>query len=564
MKKRIRPNCPPLLCCLLVSAGAVLAIAQDSNSNRYPRDGLIAHWPLQGDGKDIVGENHATLHRVNFVRDSVAGSSKVVAQWDGHESFMEVAKPASLIGDETDFSIALWIQAPMAYDDLPGDILSHYDAQSQRGWQLSLKTNSGVTFNQSNQRHLQFHVDDHRMSDWMDRGRPGNALLAFGLVAHNGILFAGTCEPELGSRGHVYRFERPNRWVDCGSPDPSNAVTSMAVHAGSLFIGTGKYRVAGSALKESENPNLGGRIYRYDSDGRWIDCGSLPNAEAVGGMVEYRGKLYASSLYKPAGFFRWEGGTQWLDCGTPDGKRVEALGVFNGSLYASSYDGGHVYRFDGQAWEDCGQIGDNTQTYSFAVFDGRLHVGTWPSGRVYRMEASNRWLDLGRLGEELEVMGMMVHHGRLLAGTLPNAQIYQHETEGKWRLLKQLDATPEVKYRRAWAMAEFDGELFCSTLPSGRVFSVEIGKGVSWDHTFPDGWHSIVAMRRANELVLFMDGKQVAKKEIGNGSPISLNQNGPLWIGRGTNDVFSGRMSEVRIYRRSLTPAEIQSLAEMP
>ncbi len=150
----------------------MLAIAQDSNSNRYPRDGLIAHWPLQGDGKDIVGENHATLHRVNFVRDSVAGSSKVVAQWDGHESFMEVAKPASLIGGRDRLL------------DRPLDSSSHGIRRPSWRYPISLRcpvptwlaiefeNKLGVTFNQSNQRHLQFHVDDHRMSDWMDRGRP--------------------------------------------------------------------------------------------------------------------------------------------------------------------------------------------------------------------------------------------------------------------------------------------------------------------------------------------------------------------------------------------------------
>ena len=43
-------------------------------------------------------------------------------------------------------------------------------------------------------------------------------------------------------------------------------------------------------------------------------------------------------------------------------KRVEALTVHDGFIYASSYDGGHVHRFDGKTWTDCGQIGDNTTT----------------------------------------------------------------------------------------------------------------------------------------------------------------------------------------------------------
>jgi len=39
-------------------------------------------------------------------------------------------------------------------------------------------------------------------------------------------------------------------------------VTALAVHDSKLYAGTGKYRLAGSALPESENMHLGGRVYR--------------------------------------------------------------------------------------------------------------------------------------------------------------------------------------------------------------------------------------------------------------------------------------------------------------
>ncbi len=129
--------------------------------------------------------------------------------------------------------------------------------------------------------------------------------------------------------------------------------------------------------------------------------------------------------------------------------------MFNGALYASSYDGGHVYRFDGSAWTDLGQLGtdENTQTYSFAVYRGQLHVGTWRSGRVFRWDEAGRWIDAGRLGQELEVMGMLVHNGRLIAGTLPLAEVYEYRQGTDWRLQTRLDHTADVTYRRAWTMA---------------------------------------------------------------------------------------------------------------
>ena len=366
--------------------------------------GLAGYWPLKGDAQDKSGHGRdAVIHGVELLADSAA--------FNGRDAFLEIAGKPEFLG-KGDFSISLWLHTDKDLDDVPGDLVSQYDAKRRRGFHLSLKNNAGVTFNQANYRQLQFGIDDNRQAAWTDCGRPGKAILAFGLAVHEGELYAATCERGPKDAGRVYRYAGGQEWIDCGAPANCNAVTALAVFDGKLYAGTGKYRLAGSALTESENTNLGGKVFRYEGGDKWVDCGQLPGAEAVGGMVVFRGRLYASSLYRPAGFYRYEGEDRWTDCGTPDGKRVEALGVYNGFLYATSYDGGRVYRYDGESWTDCGQLGENTQTYSFAVHDGRLFVGTWPSGRDYRIEEIDRWTDMGRLGEELEVMGMLVHNGR--------------------------------------------------------------------------------------------------------------------------------------------------------
>jgi hypothetical protein len=446
-------------------------------------------------------------------------------------------------------------------DDVPGDVASQYDPKRRRGFHLTLKTNAGVTTNQANLRQLQFGIDNDRASQWIDVGRPGKALLAFALCAHDGQLWAGTCEPAEGQRGRVYRYAGDDRWIDCGAPDGSNAVTALAAFDGKLYAGTGKYRLGGSALAESPNTTLGGRVFRYDGDDRWVDCSQLRGVEAVGGLAVFRGRLYASSLYRPAGFFRYEGGNEWTDCGTPDGKRVEALGVYNGHLYATSYDGGHVYRYDGSAWTDCGPLADNTQTYSFAVHQGRLFVGTWPSGRVYRFEDVNRWTDVGRLGEELEVMGMLVHNGRLVAGTLPLAEVYQYDGGATWKKLARLDHTSEVRYRRAWTMAEHGGRLFASTLPSGRIFSFQAGAVASLDRQLAAGWRHVAAVRAGGRLRLVVDGRVQAESAAFEAAAYDLALARPLRIGFGENDYFCGRIADVRLYGRALEPRELARLA---
>jgi hypothetical protein len=284
--------------------------------------------------------------------------------------------------------------------------------------------------------------------------------------------------------------------------------------------------------------------------------------------------LYASSLYRPAGFFRYEGDARWTRLPVPIGpdaatgkdvpKRAVSLTVHDGFVYAGSYDGGHVYRFDGEKWADCGRLGDNTQTYSFARHEGALHVGTWRSGRVYRFEDVNRWTDAGRLGEELEVMGMLNHNGRLLAGTLPLAEVYSYEGGDAWKRVARLDHTPDVTYRRAWTMAEHDGRVFCSTLPSGKVFAFSAGRQASWGHTLPAGWHHVAAVKSASRLQLYLDGALVSQTPAFEGGGYDLDSAAPLRLGAGTNGPFNGRLADVRVWRRAVSPAEIRTLAADP
>lgn len=526
------------------------------------RAGLIGHWPLKGTARDASGGGRdATNHGVNLQAIGLDGKRGSAAGFNGRDAYLEVPTKLGIDLGKGDFSIALWMHTDKELDDVPGDLVSQYEPGRRRGFHLTLKTSAGVTTNQANHRQLQFGIDDNRESGWTDCGRPGKALLAFGLAAHEGSLYAGTCEPGKDEAGRVHRYDRGKLWVDCGSPAPCNAVTALAAFNRKLYAGVGKYRVAGSSLPESPNPHLGGGVFRYEGGTKWVDCGQLPGAEAVGGLAVFRGALYASSLYKPAGFYRYEGGTKWTDCGVPDGKRVEALAVYNGHLYASSYDGGHVYRYDGKSWTDCGQLGNNTQTYSFAIYQGRLLVGTWPSGRVYRLEDVKRWTDLGRLGQELEVMGMLVHNGRLLAGTLPLGEVYCYEGNTTWRKVTRLDVTPAVKYRRAWTAAEYEGEAYFSTLPSGHVFAYEAGSNVAWNFEIPDGWQHVTAVKDREKLSLSINGRFVVVAHKEGLADLDLSGSAPLRIGFGANDYFRGKMCEVRLYKRALNGAEIAELA---
>lgn len=547
----------------LIAPIAVVLVLSTASASHATEPSLIAHWPLDGDVQDHSGnENHGSNHGVDLTTPLPPSHTERSARFDGRDDFLEVSDSQQLQLGTGEFSIAAWVHTLKSLDDVIGDLVSKYDSRSRTGFVLNIKHNVGATTSQANYRHVQFGIDDGKLDDsWTDCGRPGDAVLVYSLAVYDGQLFAGTCVAGKDQAGRVFRYAGGRKWVDCGAPDRCNAVATLAVFEGKLYAGVSKYRLRGSSLEESENPNFGGKIYRYEGDKTWTHVGTLPEVQAINGMVVFREKLYVSSMYAPAGLFRYDGNETWKNCGSPGGKRVEALCVFNGNIFATGYDEGAVYRYDGHDWAHCGQLGDNTQTYSFAIYQGKLFVGTWRSGRVYRFVGDNEWVDQGRLGEELEVMGMAVYNGKLYAGTLPLAEVYRYDGPDRWYKTGRVDFTPDVRYRRAWTMAVYRGRMFVGTLPSGHVMSIEAGKSVMLDRELPAGWVHIAAVKATDRLKLYVDGKLAATSSIFEPNDYDISNDVPLTIGFGPHDYFHGRLRDVRLYGGALSPEDVARIA---
>lgn len=545
--------CPAMLrhTTLLLALLACQPSAADSPA------GLVGHWKLAGDCRDASpGGNHAVNHGADL-----AGTH---ASFNGRHAYLEVPDATALRIGAGDFSIAVWIETEAALDDVLGDLVSKYDPDRRTGFNLSILNSAGVTSSQPNYRNLLFGIDAGRIDPaWTECGRPGNAVYIMAMAVHDGKLYAGTYEQGENEKGHVYRYDGGTVWTDCGSPDQANGIGTLAVYEGKLYAGSTRYNAGGSALEKSVNWNPGGRVFCYEGGDRWADCGRLGAANEVFGMAVFRGKLYATTLYDDGkGLYRYDGGRQWTFCGNP-GRRVQPLVVYNGDLYAGSYDQGHFVRYDGdQQWTDLGQVPETTQVYSFAVYQGRLYLANWPTGSVFVYDVDrNQWTSVGRLGEEKEVMGVAVYNGKLYAGTLPLAQVFRFDGPGRWTATGRLDTTPDVTYRRVWSMAVYQGKLFAGTLPSGHVRALEAGKCATLDREFPPGWRHIAAVKAAGRLKLYVDAECVAASSPFDPARYDLSCNAPLKIGFGQHDYFKGRMKDLRIYDRALSEAEIVSLA---
>lgn len=547
MTTKSRLNTTSIVALLLASWIAPAARGED-------RD-LIGHWKLAGDAKDSSGHgNDGQNHGVDLSAPGRNGSANGAARFDGINAFIEVPSSKSLGLGTGDFTLTAWVHTARELDDVVGDLVSKFDPAARRGFNWCIKDGYGSVGSQANFRNIQFGIDSGTEPKWTDCGRPGNSVYVMALCVYNGQLFAGICEPGKDQFGHVYRFEGGTRWIDCGTPDQSNAVTALAVYDGKLYAGTGCYQLRGSLLPDSPNKTLGGKIFRYDGDGKWTNAGNLQGADGVGGLCVFRGQLYASSMYQPIQY-RYAGGSEWVPVAS--GLWIYSLGVFNHSLFGTCWNGCRVYRFDGQNWSEPATLEVTGQSYAFDVHAGEIYCSTWRNAHVYRSRDGEKWIDAGRLGKEMEVMAMSVYNGKLYAGTLPLADVFRYDGDTKWTLSSRLDDTPDVRYRRAWSMALYQGQLFCGVLPSGHVHALTAGAAVSNDYELEPGWKHLAAVRQGDHLRLYVDGKQVAESTISNPAALDLTNERPLRIGFGENDYFCGRMSDLRLYGRALSAAEI-------
>lgn len=513
----------------------------------------VGHWPLVEDARDVSGGGyHGTAQGVRFSRNG--------ALFDGRTASIEIPSAPALQVGGRDFTLSLWVSTEKDLDDTLGDLISKYDPARRTGLNLTIQNNAG-TGSQSNYRNLHFGIDQARQdAAWTDRGRPGKAIFVHSLAVHEGHLYAGTVEGRTNDdHGHVFRYAGGENWEDLGAPWRSNGVTAMASFNGHLYVGVSRVLLHYSGLEPTLAHHIGGKVFRYEN-GKWIDLGQILGIDGVNGMAVFRGKLYVTGFYQ-AGLFRYEGGTEWTSLGSPEGKRPEGLIVRDGSIYATGYDEGAIYRFDGEKWTHTGRLGDSTQVYGQGIYQGKHLAGTWAFGEVFRHEGDGRWVSAGRLRDAEEVMGPAGYNGMFYTGTLPLAEIFRYDGDRRWTSLGRVDATPDVKYRRAWSMAVFDGKLFVGTLPSGHVWSFEAGRSATYDRELAAGWRHIVAVRDANRLRLHVDGKIVAQSAEFDPGDYDLTNTAPWQIGFGQHDYFNGTARDVRFYAQALSAAEVTALA---
>jgi hypothetical protein len=586
------------LCYLLIAGawGAEETLADEAARQR----GLIGWWKLDGDCRDYSGhDNHARNHGVILK----------TGRFDGRGAYVEVPHHESLALGKSDFTISAWVSTEKHLTDVLGDVVSKYDPVRRKGFTLNLNSSSGGYQSSGDDRHVHFGIDNGKLGDWQDCGRPSQTsnYVSNSLTVFHGKLYAAITDArDEKDWCHVFRYDGGQKWTDCGrvGKGKTTGVMSLIVHQGALYAATTTYDWT-RVFSGNYDPV---RVYRFEGGTRWTDCGQPGECLRINCMASYRGKLYAGGdrgmlrpgerqwKGRPYKVYVYDGDSKWKVAGEFPAERPRncyphAMAVHDGKLFVGYPN---VYSYDGKRWKFVGTPIGRTpkkllpllQVHCLEVFRGRLLAGMWPEARAVAYQGGEDWEDRGRLGGGTEINALTVYNGKLYGGAIPRAEVTRYDGGRDWTSLRRFysprgwtpappdSATREQvnEWTRVTSLTVYQGRLFASIgsctasildAPAdvrGKVFSMEAGKCVSYDDDIGAGWKHMTAIRKAGRLTLHVNGKLVAQSSPFRSDDYDLTNDRPLRIGFGEVDYFSGKVQDVRIYNRALIGSEIRDV----
>ena len=283
-----------VVCVVSWGIAAAAAHAQGNKTRPAADSGLAGHWTLEGDCDDHSGNgNHGRNHGVDLR----------TGQFNGRDSYIEVPNSPSLNFGTRDFSLCAWVHTEKDVDDVVGDVLSKYAPTGRKGFNISIKSTAGGYNSQGDDKHVYFGIDDDKVSDWEDCGRPEETsnYVNNSLTVYDGHLYAGITDAATEEKWcHVFRYEGGGKWADCGRVGnlKTTGAFAMTVHKGKLYVATGTYDWT-RVLTGEYDP---GRVYCYEGGTTWRDCGQPSTNRRLTCMASFRGKLYVGGGNEPGCF----------------------------------------------------------------------------------------------------------------------------------------------------------------------------------------------------------------------------------------------------------------------
>ncbi|MHB1355410.1 MAG: LamG domain-containing protein [Anaerolineae bacterium] len=302
-----------------------------------------------------------------------------------------------------------------------------------------------------------------------------------------------------GDDKHLYFSIDDNRvgvWQSSGQPSPhSNYVSnSLTAYKGDLY----------AATLDAANAVDWCHVFRYRGGVDWEDCGRVGDGRThgVGPMIVHRGNLYAATWNydwtrvdsEPLDLcrvYRYLGGQAWQDCGQPgQNKRLIGLASYRGQLYTAGDDrsGGRfkLFAYDGgTTWHAAAEFVPHTPRdlfpHAMGVYNGKLYLGT---SSIYAWDGA----DLEYVGTPAgctQVHSLEVYRGQLYTGTWPEGKVFCYLGGQEWQDCGRLGDSIEVN-----ALCVHNGKLYAGSIPRAEVYRYEGGHDWTRMARFysPEGW----------------------------------------------------------------------------
>lgn len=288
-------------------------------------------------------------------------------------------------------------------------------------------------------------------AQWQSVGVAGST---YGIVAHNGALFAGS----LGGLIHK-STDHGETWTDANTGITETSNWWLASEQGVLFCGT----------------QFGAAFRSTDDGATWENIGLEGGAR---GFVEHNDTLYACQWYSSGQVdYSTDGGATWQDTQT-----ITGSGAFwpmisvNGDLLVGGQSGGIqriTHSNDTWATSNTGLI--STEVYSFARFGDVLFAGTGTGGGsgggVFRSnDFGATWMSSG-LNDEM-VYALHSTDTVLFAGTANSGVYMSTDTGATWTAFNDGLTTQQVV-----RITSDDLYLYAGTL-GGGIFRYGVAVGL--------------------------------------------------------------------------------------
>jgi hypothetical protein len=515
---------------------------------------------------------------------------------------MNAAVEAVAVEDPTadrlaaEFAISLWMEVPRDRSGVAGGLASQFDPLTRTGFNLSAISSAGGYCGVSDEVRISFGIDAGSEPRWSDFGRPAptSNYVSNSLTVFEGRVHAATSDaPTVKDRGHVYRHLGDTDWEDLGKvgSDGSSGVGPLLVHRDQLYAATWSYD-----WTRVHDQQLGAcHVYRYDSPGRWEDCGRPGESRRLFSLASWRGELLVAG--DDSTIHRYRGDRSWEKVGEFE-TFAHPMGIHDGELVLGMLQPASVRRFDGSRWRNLGNpLGDPArcdEVHSIVTYRRDLLVGTWPLGRVARWDAKHRrWSQMGRLGDSTEVMDLTVYNGKLYGAAIPRAEVFRYERDGDWTSLRRLFDPPGWRpvlvanmrrppdgdrrmreWSRVTSLTEHAGLLHASIgsctsaavdAPAdirGSVQALGVGIVATTPRSLAPGWHHVAARSEGNQVSIHVDGREVATAS--GQLPAAPSTSAQLRVGEDETGPYRGRMAGFRMHPRPLDDREIAALAATP